>query len=143
MLEGTTSGCSTTFTIESGDNFKVEPCATETHCGCEYHHNDEYHSGREYHCGDEIHCGYVRFSCGCEFHCGYEYHCGTESHCGTEYHCGTETHNGWVSFSGACGCATDGFTGTNIRVSGIAVVDPANSSNKVLLTYNELKSHGF
>lgn len=124
-------------------------CAYETHCGYETHHGSEDHCGYENHYGDETHYG-EEVHMSAETHygsvgfCAYESHSGGEYHNGSyEFHCGYEDHDGFAWFSGTCSCASDGFTGTNIRVSGIAVVDPTNPANKVLLTYSELKSHGF
>ena len=148
------SGLAVDWRFGDNDTVYFGSCGYEQHSGCEQHYGYEYHSGYEQHYGCEQHCGYEQHS-GCEQHYGYEYHYGyehhsgyedhgcSEHHYGCEDHCGYEHHSGWVQFSGSCDCATDGFTGTSIRVSGIAVVDPTNPSNKVLLTYSELKSHGF
>lgn len=143
VLNGTTANNKTTWTFGEND-------VVEFYCGCEYHSGCEYHGGCVTFgdCSYENHYGY-EYHYGTEYHCGDEDHCGGESHCGCEYHsgdedhCGGEDHLGWVKFTGSCSCATDGFDGTNIRVSGIAVVDPIDPSNKVLLTYSELKAHGF
>jgi hypothetical protein len=173
VLNGTTANSKTTWTYGANDvvvfGCGSDGCDySERHWGLEIHDGSEYHCGEEHHDGCEYHCGSVTFSsCGYEYHNGDEYHCGYEghdgyeshngyeshhgceyhegyeTHCGSEQHYGYEEHYGWVYFGGSCSCASDGFTGTNICVSGIAVVDTTDPSNKVLLTYSELKSHGF
>ena len=173
VLNGTTANGKTTWTYGANDvvvfgcGSDERSCAethfgTESHCGCESHSGTEYHCGTiEYHCGSEDHygsenhCGYEthngeEYHTGCETHNGEEYHTGCEHHNGEEwhngceYHYGCESHCGWVEFVGSCsGNDSSVYVGTNMRVYGIAVVDPSNSSNVVLLTYSKLKEKGF
>ena len=150
-----------------GCDYSERHYGCESHTGCEYHYGPEEHCGYESHGGTEEHCGteyhggceehYGEEShCGCEYHCGYEYHygeeshydceyhCGYEYHSGSEYHCGYEDHSGWAYFHGSCDCSDDGFTGTNLAAyGGIAVVNPSDESQKILLTYANLVAHGF
>lgn len=138
-------GCEYHHGCEYHYGYEEHHCGSyEYHCGAEYHCGTEEHHGSEYHYGNEEHCGYEEYHYGIEHHNGCEEHSSCESHSGCEYHNGYESHCGWVEFFGSCsGNDSSTYTGTNMRVYGIAVVDPTNSSNVVLLTYSKLKEKGF